>query len=220
MALDRCADRRRPAPTDRSAASRARGRSPRPTTRDRPPAPSPRSGDARWGARHDRTPTPLTLSCATPTRPSVTSGRAPCTPARRRCGYPDRRRQSLRSLAVADTTPTPQHRLRHAWAQKLPADLVLTPLVGRRCRHPPCPIVEWLTTFHLASGRPRPVHQRELLGAEATARVLEQFRGSDTRINLVVTANAVDARAFLGPYAADFLRVLRPRPRLREGHWV
>jgi hypothetical protein len=110
---------------------------------------------------------------------------------------------------VADTTsdiePTAPSRL----GQALPTDLVLTPLVdgvagtGR-------PIMEWLTTFHLASVVLDPYTNESSWVLKAATRVLEQFRGSDARINLVVTANAADTAAFLGPYAARFLAFCDP----------
>ncbi len=40
---------------------------------------------------------------------------------------------------------------------------------------------------------------------KTAARILEGLRGSDARVNLVVTSDADDARAFLGPYADEFL---------------
>jgi hypothetical protein len=119
-------------------------------------------------------------------------------------GYPYRGVEWLRSLAVADTTPDTAAPAPSRLGQQLPADLVLTPLVhgaagtGR-------PIMEWLTTFHLASVVLDPYTNESSWVLKAAARVLEQFRGSDARINLVVTANAADTRTFLGPYAERFL---------------
>jgi hypothetical protein len=87
---------------------------------------------------------------------------------------------------------------------KLPTDLVLTPLVadglgqGR-------PVMEWLTTFHLASVVLDPYTNESSWILRAATRVLEQFRGSDARINLIVTAGAADTRTFLGPLAERFL---------------
>ncbi len=112
--------------------------------------------------------------------------------------------QWLRSLAVADTTPDIAAPAPSRLGEKLPADLVLTPLVdgeagtGR-------PIMEWLTTFHLASVVLDPYTNESSWVLKPATRVLEQFRGSDARINLVVTSNAADARRFLGPYADRFL---------------
>jgi hypothetical protein len=101
---------------------------------------------------------------------------------------------------TSDTAPTAPSRL----GQQLPAELVLTPLVdgvagtGR-------PIMEWLTTFHLASVVLDPYTNESSWILRAATRVLEQFRSSDARINLIVTANANDASAFLGPLAERFL---------------
>ena len=132
------------------------------------------------------------------------------SPTRRRgpIDYPDRGVGSLRSLPVADTTPNPAAdaapRVPSRVGDQLPAELVLTPLVadglgqGR-------PIMEWLTTFHLASVVLDPYTNESSWVLRAATRVLEQFRDSDARINLIVTAGADDARAFLGPLAERFL---------------
>lgn len=111
--------------------------------------------------------------------------------------------QSLRSLAVADTSSDTTPAVSRL-GEKLPTDVVLTPLVdgalgqGR-------PIMEWLTTFHLASVVLDPYTNESSWVLRAAARVLEQFRGSDARINLIVTAGADEARTFLGPHADRFL---------------
>jgi hypothetical protein len=104
------------------------------------------------------------------------------------------------SDTVSDTTRTVASRV----GNKLPTDLVLTPLVdgalgqGR-------PVMEWLTTFHLASVVLDPYTNESSWILRAASRVLEQFRGSDARINLIVTAGPVEARTFLGPLADRFL---------------
>ncbi|BAN01711.1 hypothetical protein YM304_13970 [Ilumatobacter coccineus YM16-304] len=87
---------------------------------------------------------------------------------------------------------------------KLPTDLVLTPLQngalgkGR-------PVMEWLTTFHLASVVLDPYTNESSWILRTATRVLEEFRGCDVRINLIVTAGAADAAAFLGPLTEKFL---------------
>lgn len=101
---------------------------------------------------------------------------------------------------VSDTTRTVASNV----GTKLPTDLVLTPLVegalgqGR-------PVMEWLTTFHLASVVLDPYTNESSWILRAASRVLEQFRGSDARINLIVTAGPIEARTFLGPLADRFL---------------
>ena len=37
------------------------------------------------------------------------------------------------------------------------------------------------------------------------ARILRQFNGAAVRVNFIITCDAADARAFLGPYADEFL---------------
>jgi hypothetical protein len=94
---------------------------------------------------------------------------------------------------VADTAVT-----------QLPEDLVLTPLVkgelgeGR-------PVMEFLTTFHLASVVLDPYTNESSWILKTATRVLEEYRGADVRINLIVTAGANDAQAFLGPLTEQFL---------------
>jgi len=97
---------------------------------------------------------------------------------------------------VADTTS--EH--------KLPTDLALTPLdvrtgglgTGR-------PLSEWLTTFHLASVVLDPYTNESSWILRTAVRILEEFRGSDARINFIVTAGADDAAKFLGPLSEQFL---------------
>jgi hypothetical protein len=83
---------------------------------------------------------------------------------------------------------------------KLPADLSLTPLGGE-----PRELSQWLTTFHLASVVLDPYTNESSWILKTAVRILEEFRGSDARVNLVVTAGADDARAFLGPLTEQFL---------------
>jgi hypothetical protein len=94
-------------------------------------------------------------------------------------------RRSLPSLAVA-TNPSP--------------DLVLAPL-GSASR----PLGDWLTTFHLALVVLDPYTNESSWILKTAARILEGLRGSDARVSLVVTSDAADTRAFLGPFADEFL---------------
>ena len=81
-----------------------------------------------------------------------------------------------------------------------PPELVLAPL-GAASR----PLGDWLTTFHLASVVLDPYTNESSWILETAARILEGLRGSDARVNLVVTADSDDAKEFLGPYADEFL---------------
>jgi hypothetical protein len=67
------------------------------------------------------------------------------------------------------------------------------------------PLEDWLTTFHLASVVLDPYTNESSWILKTAARILEGLRGSDARVNLVVTSDADDARAFLGPIAEEFL---------------
>ncbi|MGZ4741113.1 MAG: hypothetical protein ACXV5U_07450 [Ilumatobacteraceae bacterium] len=67
------------------------------------------------------------------------------------------------------------------------------------------PLEEWLTTFHLASVVLDPYTNESSWVLKTAARILENLRGTDARVNFVVTADADGARAFLGPLTDDFL---------------
>ena len=85
-------------------------------------------------------------------------------------------------------------------ATKLPPELSLTPLDGD-----PRDLSQWLTTFHLASVVLDPYTNESSWILKTAVRILEEFRGSDARVNLIVTAGADDTRAFLGPLTERFL---------------
>jgi len=87
---------------------------------------------------------------------------------------------------------------------QLPASLELTPLRDGSLGTAR-PIMEWLTTFHLASVVLDPYTNESSWILRTATRILEEFRGCDVRINLIVTAGATDAAAFLGPLTDSFL---------------
>lgn len=70
---------------------------------------------------------------------------------------------------------------------------------------------EWLTTFHLASVVLDPYTNESSWVLKTAARVLEDFRGADVRVNFLVTADEDDVRRFLGPLADDFLVFCDPQ---------
>jgi hypothetical protein len=72
------------------------------------------------------------------------------------------------------------------------------------------PLEEWLTTFHLASVVLDPYTNESSWILPTAARILENFRGSDARVNFVVTCPKSEARQFLGPLADDFLVFVDP----------
>ena len=67
------------------------------------------------------------------------------------------------------------------------------------------PLEEWLTTFHLASVVLDPYTNESAWILKTAARILDGFRGSDARVNFVLTCPKPEARAFLGPLADSFL---------------
>jgi hypothetical protein len=72
------------------------------------------------------------------------------------------------------------------------------------------PLEEWLTTFHLASVVLDPYTNESSWVLKTAARILENLRGTDARVNFVVTADAEGAKAFLGPLIEDFLVYIDP----------
>jgi hypothetical protein len=88
----------------------------------------------------------------------------------------------------------------HLVAKDPPTDLTLTPLVGE-----PRPLGEWLTTFHLATVALDPYTNESAWILPTAVRILEGLRGSDARVNLLVTAPEDDVRLFLGPLVKRFL---------------
>jgi hypothetical protein len=86
----------------------------------------------------------------------------------------------------------------------LPADLVLTPLHNGGLGTAR-PVMEWLTTFHLASVVLDPYTNESSWILRTAVRVLTEFRDCDVRINLIVTAGAAEAKEFLGPLTERFL---------------
>jgi hypothetical protein len=64
---------------------------------------------------------------------------------------------------------------------------------------------EWLTTFHLATVALDPYTNESSWIQPTAVRILEGLRGSDARVNFLVTAPEEDARAFLGPLVHQFL---------------
>jgi len=90
----------------------------------------------------------------------------------------------------------------HAVATILPDDLPFRPL---DTEGEPRPLADWLTTFHLASVVLDPYTNESSWVLKTATRILEGFRGSDARVNFVVTADDDDTRRFMGPLANDFL---------------
>lgn len=97
----------------------------------------------------------------------------------------------LGSLSAVATNPSP--------------DVVLTSLDGDAR-----PLEEWLTTFHLASVILDPYTNESSWILGTAQRVLNGFRGSDCRVNFILTCSRSEARDFLGPIADDFLVYVDP----------
>jgi hypothetical protein len=79
-------------------------------------------------------------------------------------------------------------------------ELSLTPLAGEART-----LREWLTTFHMASVVLDPFTNESSWILETAVRIMRQFSGAAVRVNFIITCDPADARAFLGPYADEFL---------------
>ena len=79
------------------------------------------------------------------------------------------------------------------------------------------PLEEWLTTFHLASVVLDPYTNESAWILKTAARILDGFRGSDARVNFVLTCARSEARAFLGPLADEFLVYCDPERAFVKG---
>ena len=67
------------------------------------------------------------------------------------------------------------------------------------------PLSQWLTTFHLASVVLDPYTNESSWVLDPATRILQGFRDSSARVNLVVTSDAAGARSFLGPLADEYM---------------
>jgi hypothetical protein len=86
-----------------------------------------------------------------------------------------------------------------------PADLTLTPLKGEART-----VEEWLTVFHLVSVVVDPYTNESAWVLDVAARILREFRDAAVRVSWIVTADADDAKMFLGPLAGEFLTFTDP----------
>lgn len=96
-----------------------------------------------------------------------------------------------------------------------PQDLVLSP-VGAEAR----PLPEWLTTFHLATVALDPYTNESSWILPTAKRILEGLRGSDARVNFVVTASERDTRRFMGPLIEQFLVFTDPDRAVVKGFGI
>ncbi|MFT3853819.1 MAG: hypothetical protein QM733_13920 [Ilumatobacteraceae bacterium] len=81
-----------------------------------------------------------------------------------------------------------------------PLDIELVTLAGEAYT-----VEQRLTTFHMASVILDPYTNESSWILKPAARILAGLRGSDVRVNFVVTCGPADAKRFLGPLAEEFL---------------
>lgn len=89
---------------------------------------------------------------------------------------------------------------------QVPADVPLTSLQGGDTR----PIQEWTTTFQLGLVVLDPYTHESAWILETAGRILRHYYESDCRTAFLVTADAEDARRFLGPWTAETMVFVDP----------
>jgi hypothetical protein len=90
-----------------------------------------------------------------------------------------------------------------------PADLPIAALDGETRT-----VDEWLTLFQLVVVVLDPYTNESAWILRTAGRLLTTFRGADCRVAWLVTADAADARTFLGPWADDLLTLVDPDRRV------
>jgi hypothetical protein len=93
-----------------------------------------------------------------------------------------------------------------------PADLTVTAIGGE-----PRTLEEWVTTFHLVVVAIDPYTDQSAWILDTADRILANFREADCRVAWLVTADADDARAFLGPLADRRMTLLDPDRAVVKG---
>lgn len=84
-------------------------------------------------------------------------------------------------------------------------DVVLAPINGE-----PHTLREWLTTFHLAVVCLDPYTYESAWLIDSAGRILRVFEEADCRVAWLVTAEADDAKKFLGPWSDEILTFADP----------
>jgi hypothetical protein len=85
-------------------------------------------------------------------------------------------------------------------ADQVPDSVALTALTGDTAS-----LDDWLTTFQLAVVVIDPYTSESSWLLDTAGALLTEFTGADCRVAWVVTADADDARTFLGPWAEQLL---------------
>lgn len=84
-------------------------------------------------------------------------------------------------------------------------DVPLAPLDGEAR-----PLLEWLTTFQLATVVLDPFTYESGWIIDVAGRILRTFDGADCRVAWIVTGTPEQARRFLGPWTAEMLTFVDP----------
>ncbi len=90
-------------------------------------------------------------------------------------------------------------------AEQVPESVTLTALTGDTLA-----LDDWLTTFQLAVVVIDPYTSESSWLIDTAGEILTEFKGADCRVGWVVTADADDARTFLGPWAESLMTFCDP----------
>lgn len=96
--------------------------------------------------------------------------------------------------------------------EQVPDSVSLTAITGDEAS-----LDDWLTTFQLAVVVIDPYTSESSWLLDTAGRLLTEFRGADCRVAWVVTADADDARTFLGPWAQELLTFCDPERAFVRG---
>jgi hypothetical protein len=99
----------------------------------------------------------------------------------------------------------------------VPSDPAADLQIASVTRDQPQTLAAWVTLFHLLGVVLDPYTLESSWIIQTASRIFAHYREADVRTAYIVTSDAEGARAFLGPYAQDWLVLLDPNRELVKG---
>jgi hypothetical protein len=99
----------------------------------------------------------------------------------------------------------------------VPSDPAADLPIASVTRDQPQTLAAWVTLFHLLGVVLDPYTLESSWIIQTASRIFAHYREADVRTAYIVTADAEGARAFLGPYAREWLVLLDPERQLVQG---
>jgi hypothetical protein len=99
----------------------------------------------------------------------------------------------------------------------VPSDPAADLQIASVTREQPQTLAAWVTLFHLLGVVLDPYTLESGWIIQTASRIFAHYREADVRTAYIVTADAEGARAFLGPFAQDWLVLLDPDRQLVKG---